>query len=136
MSILASRLVITSLLQLQLLYCALGIGYNLVSYVIAAKGGRQLSSTSPLFGAGFMLFYGLCLLTGYLQFYLPYRVLMALFLVSIGYSGVIKHFIVYGQQPDAYSSRLAWAVAIGINVYGLILNMLAAAGRFETTLMD
>ena len=132
MSMFGDHLVLTTLLTAQLLYCVLGVGYNLLSYAKAATGGRQLSSTSPIFGTVFMLLYGLCLLFGYLEIYVLYRVLMSIFVVLVGYSGIIKHIMVYNQQPDAYSSQLAWATAIGINGYGLLLNVLAATGRFQT----
>lgn len=131
MSILANRVVISSLLKLQLAYCALGFGYNVVSYLKTATGGQPLASTSPVVGGVFMLIYGLCLLSGFRGSFMLYRVLMAFFLVTVGYSGIIKHFIVYGQQPDAYSSQLAWAAAIGINLFGFALNLLAVSGRFE-----
>jgi len=58
MNILTEKVVISSLLKLQLFYCALGVGYNVVSYVKAATGGQPLSSTSPIIGAVFMLIYG------------------------------------------------------------------------------
>ena len=131
MNILTEKVVISSLLKLQLFYCALGVGYNVVSYVKAATGGQPLSSTSPIIGAVFMLIYGLCLFAGYREYFTLYRVLMAFFLVTVGYSGIIKHFIVYSQQPDAYSSQLARAAAIGINLFGFFLNLLAVVGRFE-----
>ena len=126
------KLAISSLLKLQLLYCVLGVGYNVVSYIKAATGAKALASTPPVTGALFMLFYGVCLLPGYKGMFKFYRVLMALFVVVTGYGGIIKHFIVYSQQPDAYSSVLAWASAIGINVFGALLNLMALAGWFES----
>jgi hypothetical protein len=132
MGLLKNKMTISSLLKLQLLYCVFGVGYNIVSYVLAATGSQPLSSTSPMVGAAFMTFYGLCLLTGYKGLYKTYRILMVFFLFAIGYNGIIKHFIVYSQQPGAYSSQLAWATAIGSNAFGFILNLLAVAGRFET----
>ncbi len=132
MSILVKKVAISSLLKLQLLYCILGVGYNVVSYIMAATSGRQLSSTSPAVGAAFMSFYGLCLITGYKGLNKAYRLLMVFFLVFTGYGGIIKHFIVYAQQPDAYSSQMAWASAIGINIFGFLLNLLAAAGRYDS----
>ena len=132
MHFLAKKMVLSSLLRLQLIYCGLGVGYNLVSYIKAATGGKPLASTSPVVGTAFMLFYGLCLLPGYRGAHKLYRILMALFVLVTGYGGIIKHFIVYAQQPDAYSSQLAWVAAIGINVFGTLLNLLAVAGRFES----
>ncbi|MBW1644497.1 MAG: hypothetical protein JRJ76_16845 [Deltaproteobacteria bacterium] len=131
MNILQKKIMLSTLLKLQLFYCFLGIGYNIVSYILAMSGGRQLSSTSPVIGTIFMSVYGLCLMAGYKGFYKTYRLLMLFFLVSSGYGGVIKHFIVYSQQPEAYASFSAWISAIGINFFGFLLNLMAVAGRFE-----
>lgn len=126
------KFALSSLLKLQLLYCALGVGYNVVSYIRAATGARALAATPPVTGAIFMLVYGLCLFTGYKGMYKVYRALMAFFVIVTGYSGIIKHFIVYAQQPDAYSSQLAWASAIGINIFGALLNLAAVVGWFDS----
>jgi len=126
------NLAISSLLKLQFLYCMFGVGYNVVSYILAATGNQPLSSTSPVVGTVFMSLYGLSLITAYKGLYKTYRILMAFFILTIGYGGIVKHFIVYAQQPDAYSSQLAWALAIGSNAFGFLLNLLAVAGRFET----
>lgn len=126
------RITISVLLRLQVVYCALGIGYNVISYIRMVGGGKALASTNPVTGAVFMLVYGLCLLPGYRGLYRFYRVLMALFVLFTGYGGIIKHFIVHAQHPQAYSSQLAWALAIGINVFGTLLNLMAVAGWFQT----
>lgn len=67
--------------------------------------------------------------TGYLK---TYRLLMFFFLVASGYGGIVKHFIIYTQDPTIYASFLAWISAIGINVFGFLLNLLAVAGKFES----
>ena len=126
------KISLRALLKLQLFYCVLGIAYNVVSYLRLISGSQPLSSTSPLIGFAFMLFYGICLVSGFRQFLKTYRWLMAFFLISIGYSGIIKHFIVYAQQPETYSSQLAWSLAIGINLFGFLLNALAVSGMFKT----
>ncbi len=131
MSVLFQKIAFSSLLKLQLLYFVLGLGYNVISYIKAATGGKPLASTSPVTGAIFMVVYALILLAGYNGFHRVYRGLLVLILISGGYSGIIKHFIVYAQQPDAYSSQLAWIVAITINIFGAVLNLLAVAGLFE-----
>ncbi len=120
------------MLKLQLFYCCLGMGYNLVSYVKVASGGRQLSSTSPITGAIFMGAYGVILLVGYKGLCRAYQGLMAIMLLMIFYNGIIHHFIVYAQNPDVYASWLSCAMAITINFFGSILNLLAAIGHFES----
>jgi len=125
------KVALTTLLRLQVFYCVLGIGYNVISYIRIAGGGKALAATSPLTGGVFMVVYGLCLLPGFMGFNGIYRLLMALFIVITGYGGIIKHFIVYAQQPEAYASWLACALAIGINGFGTLLNLLAAVGGFR-----
>jgi hypothetical protein len=122
---------LSTLLKLQLIYSLLGIGYNVVSHLVTLYGGQPLSATAPLTGGLFMAFYGLCLITGYKNLQKPYRILMFLFVIIIGYSGFVKHFIIYAQQPEAYASFSAWLFAVGINLLGLILNLTAATGRYE-----
>ncbi len=85
----------------------LGIGYNIVSYYLIMSGGRPLSSNSPIIGSLCMAAYGLCLISGQKGFYKTYRLLMALFLILFGYAGIVKHFIIYAQQPEAYASYTA-----------------------------
>lgn len=97
MGILQKKIRLSTLLKLQIFYCVLGIGYNVVSYYLIMSGGRALSSNSPVVGAISMVTYGLCLLSGQKGFYKTYRLLMA----------------------------------IGSNAFGLVLNFVAVAGRFE-----
>lgn len=126
---LMDKLTRTTLIKLQLFYFTMGFGYNLVSYFKTAAGGKALAFTDPVSGGVFMLIYGLCILPG-LRFFKTYRVLMALFVLIVGYNGIIKHFIVYSQQPEAYSSLMAWTLAVSINIYGTIINLAAAAGWY------
>lgn len=124
---------LSTLLKAQLVYALAGVGYNMVSYLVVLSGGQQLSTTSPLTGGLFMTFYGICLITGYRNMEKLYRILMLIFVIVIGYSGFIKHFILYVQQPGIYSSFIAWFAAVGINFVGLILNLTAASGRYTCT---
>jgi len=119
------------LLLLQIIYAVLGIGYNVVSHLVAAGGGKALSSTAPLVGGLSLGVYALCLLPGFLGLITPYRVLMGLAILVFGYGGIIKHLMNYPDGLAQYASMTAYVIAIGINVYGLALNILAAAGRFE-----
>lgn len=125
------KFVLSYLLKLQFFYFVLGFGYNVVSYIKAAGGGKALAPTNPVTGGIFMALYGICLLSGYRGLLKLYRVLMAFFILITGYGGIIKHFLVYSQQPGAYSSQLAWVSAIGINAFGTLLNLAAVVGWFE-----
>lgn len=122
---------LTKLLKFQCVYSMMGILYNIVSYIIVVSGGQQLSTTNPLLGACSMAVYGIMLLTGYFGHIGLYRILMFIAIVGFGYGGIIIHFIKYFQQPSLYGSFIAWVLAVGINVFVLYLNILAAAGKFE-----
>lgn len=119
------------LLTLQILYAALGVGYNVVSHFVTAGGGKALSSTAPLVGGLSLGIYALCLLPGFLGKITPYRILMGLAILVFGYGGIIKHLLNYPDGLAQYASMTAYVVAVAINVYGLALNILAAAGRFK-----
>lgn len=131
MALLEKKIPLSMLLKLQLFYCFLGVGYNVISYLLVLFEGRRLSANAPMTGGVFMLFYGLCLITGYKQLLKPYRIIMSLFVVVIGYTGFIVHFLLYLRQPAVYHSLLAFLAAVAINFFGLILNFLAGIGRFE-----
>ena len=47
------------------------------------------------------------------------------------YKRQVKHLLNYPDGLGIYSSMTAYVLAIGINVFGLALNALAAAGRFD-----
>jgi len=124
---------LTTLLQLQLLYCILGIGYNMVSYLRSKRGLKQLSKTSPVGGALFMSLYGLLLISGFAGLHGTYLIIMGLCLVVYGYGGVVKHIINYPRHPEDYASRAAWLSAIGVNLFGFLLNLVAVSGQFRIT---
>ena len=119
------------LLSLQVVYSLMGIGYNVVSYYQVSSGGQQLSSTDPLTGGLVMLCYGLFLIPGFLRSVKIYRLLMLVAIIGIGYGGVVKHVINFFQDLSLYSSTVAWAFALGINLFGIVLNIIAAAGLYQ-----
>lgn len=118
------------LLKLQVLYLALGLGYNLISLIFYYSVGKALSDTSPLLGAVSLLIYGLFLLVGFLGKQQAYRLLMLVALMVLGYGGVVSHILNYSNL-ELYYSAAAWLSAILINLYGAVLNLLAVTGRFK-----
>jgi hypothetical protein len=127
-----SGLSLNLLLILQAVYCLAGIGYNVISLILSRTGGTPLSATNPVTGMIVMAVYGGCLVVGALRYVRIYRVLMALSLLVFGYGGVIVHVMNFAaDRTFLYSSMTAWAVAIGINVFGLVLNLVAALGFFS-----
>ncbi len=120
-----------TLLTAQCFYAILGIGYNVLSFLSVSSGGQAFSATAPLTGGLTMLLYGLCLLPGFLGYTGVYRALMGLAILVFGYGGIIKHLLNYPGGLDAYSSMTAYILAIGINVFGLVLNVIAVSGKFR-----
>jgi hypothetical protein len=55
---------------------------------------------------------------------------MGLWVFVFGYGGVLKHLL-NASSMDAYYSPVAWTMAIGINAFGLILNVIGAFGLFR-----
>lgn len=119
------------LLTLQLVYLILGIGYNAVSYGAVAMGKPRLSTTEPVTGAISMAIYGLFLIPGALRWIKTYRVLMVIAVLVFGYGGVVKHIINLINDPSLYSSIYAWGAAVAINLFGLVMNVIAAGGWFK-----
>ncbi len=120
-----------NLLALQLAYFLAGMAYNVWSYVLLSSGGAPLAPTAPLMGGASMIVYALFLLPGVLRRITLYRVLMAVAILVMGYGGVVKHVINFFGKLSLYHSTTAWAFALGINLFGLVLNIMAAAGSFD-----
>ena len=120
-----------TLLLAQIFYLVLGAGYNVVSMIIAAMGGVPLSATNPGVGLVSMLAFGILLIPAFLGRIGIYRALMILAIAVYGYGGIYLHVAnVMAGGMHMYSSSLALVLAIGINVFGLILNIIAVAGWF------
>ena len=130
MNLITLKFSLSLLLSLQLLYCLLGVGFNIASYLRTLFGNRQLTSNSPIVGSMILMIYGTFLVAGYKEYYLVYQMLMVLALFFFGYFGIVRHFTQYSRSPELYASKLSCWLAIAINIYGLLLNLLAAAGRF------
>jgi hypothetical protein len=119
------------LLKLQIAYMALGILYNLVSLYVMSTGKPALTATQPAMGILSMAVYGLFLIPGFMRKLTVYRILMVVAILVIGYGGIVVHFINIFTQPQIYQSILAWAIAVGINIFGLVLNLIAALGKYK-----
>jgi hypothetical protein len=122
---------LTTLLKLQVLYVILGIGYNCLSLYFTATGKPALAPTQPVLGLVSMVVYALFLIPGYMRKLLIYRILMGVAILVMGYGGVVTHIINIFTQPQLYSSIVAWAGAVGINIFGLVLNIIAVLGKYK-----
>ena len=117
------------LLRLQLVYVAMGTGFNVVSLLVGILGAEPLTSTKPYLGLIAMLVYASFLLAAYKERLLFYRVLMGCSLLLFGHSGIYVHIVQLYQQPELYYSTSVALAAIAINAFGWMLNLLAALGH-------
>jgi hypothetical protein len=122
---------LTTLLLLQVIYFILGILYNALSLYLTTIGNAPLAPTQPVLGTISMITYALFLIPGYLRKITLYRILMGVAILVIGYGGVVTHIINIFTQPQVYSSIVSWAAAVGINLFGLVLNVIAVSGKFK-----
>jgi multisubunit Na+/H+ antiporter MnhB subunit len=122
---------LSTLLRLQVIYFILGILYNGVSLFLMSQGQPGLAPTQPVMGTISMIIYALFLIPGYLRKITLYRILMGVAIIVIGYGGVVTHIINIFTQPQLYSSIISWALAVGINLFGLVLNIIAVSGKFK-----
>ena len=72
---------------------------------------------------------GLFVAAGLLENLALYRVVMVVAVVLAGYGGVVAHLVSIGHL-ELYQSVWTWAGAIGVNSFGLALNLMAAFGWF------
>jgi hypothetical protein len=121
---------LSRLLKYQLAYAVAGISYNIVSLIMFYTSGRTLSTTSPYLGMTTLLVYAVCLLFGHFGYHAVYRTLMLVSIIGFGYAGIYLHLLNISSL-HLYYSFTAWFLAVGINVAGLPLNILALAGKYS-----
>lgn len=119
------------LLRLQVVYYFLGMLFNLVSIYYVETGQPQLTPNEPKAAAVFMTIYACFLISGFVKWIGVYRILMVVSVVLMGYGGVFNHINHIQNTPELYASFTAGLIGIGINIYGLILNIIAAAKKFH-----
>ncbi len=120
------------LLMQQMAYCFTGIMYNVGSMLAQRNGQAAWASTDAVMGVVGVALYGLFLSSGLMKNPTLYRVLMGVSVILLGYGGVIVHLLNIGHL-ELYQSVWTWAAAIGINGCGVVLNLMAAFGRFART---
>ena len=59
-----------------------------------------------------------------------YRILMGISILVLVGGGIVVHLVNMLYRPEAYPSLIAWMLAVLINVFGLVLNLMAATGKF------
>jgi len=120
------------LIQLQLLYYALGMVFNFVSMYTISQANQQLTPNDPYIGCLVMTIYATFLLPGLKQKVKTYRILMVIAALLLGYGGVYHHIEIYQSSPELFCCTAAAIIGPGINVFGLIVNLIAVSGYFRT----
>ncbi len=122
-----------TLLRLQLGYYALGMLFNVGSLYSVSNGHQQWTPNAPIPAAMFMTLYATFLISGFFKKVTIYRVLMGIAVLLMGYGGVVKHIGLMQESPELYCCTAAMIIGPGINVFGLILNLIGASGKFKLT---
>jgi hypothetical protein len=126
-----TRLKLSYLLRLQIVYAAIALVFNATSVITFTIYGRLLTPTDPLLGSLVLVIYSSVIWLGYRQFITLYRIFMAFSVLIFGYGGVGVHLVQLIYSPDGYFSALSGILAICINMAGLILNCIAALGLYS-----
>ncbi|GGE98881.1 hypothetical protein H1W37_18225 [Stappia taiwanensis] len=120
------------LVRLQWVFAALAVGFLIASAARAAIVGAPLSAANIPASIGLFVLYAASL-------FLPragrlgwYRLAMIPALVFFGGGGVIANVLRYAENGlESYASVTAFVIAVGINAFGTILNLIAALGLFR-----
>jgi hypothetical protein len=123
---------LTTLLVLQGVYAAMSLAFLFASGWSVWTTGEPLSAAPVIPSIVMFLVYSGCLLLPRFGKIRWYRVAMAIAIVPFGIGGVLMNILNYAQHGlRDYSSFAIWLIAVGINSYGTIWNIVAALGMFE-----
>ena len=125
-------LTLNRLVLLQIIYCAMGLLYNVASLMDLRNGDAAWAPTDAVFGVVGMTTYLLFVATAMLEHKVVYRLLMAIAVVLLGYNGVLKHLFNFGDL-HLYHSVWTWISAILVNSSGTLLALVGACGLFQNS---
>lgn len=122
-----------TLLWLQIVYFVLAQAFNVANLCLTILGISPISTPQILIVLGIISFvvYALFLIPGYLRKILLYRILIGIFTLITIWAAVTNTINIFTQPPN-FSSYAARSVAMGINLYGLVVNGIAVLGKFKT----
>jgi hypothetical protein len=123
----SDQFVLDIVLRLQSIYAIAGLTFNALSALRIRCGLKPLSPTNPMVGCVAMFAYSATLLLGFRFYFNFYSVTMIMWALMIGQSGFYSHLDnrVVGNMKG-YASATAWSAAVGINLYGIALNIAGA----------
>ena len=111
---------------LELIWVAMGLSYNAVSYQRFTDGSAPLAPTDPVSGAVFMVLSGVLIVAGMRGWKLTYKFGILPLTILLIYSGLLLHLAAFASDRGlpTYSSFAAWLFAVLINVYGIVVMVL------------
>ena len=125
-------LTLNRLILFQITYCAAGLLYNVASLLALRVGDAAWAPTDAVFGVVGMTTYLLFVATAILKQTVIYRFLMAIAVLLMGYNGVLKHVLNFGDL-HLYQSIWTWLLAILVNSFGTALALIGACGLFQSS---
>ena len=105
--------------------------FNAGSWYSLSNGAQQWTPNEPIASAMFMTLYATFLIPGFLKKETIYRILMGIAVLLMGYGGVVKHIGLIQDTPELYCCTTAMIIGPSINVFGLVLNLMGASGRYK-----
>ncbi|MDW4498057.1 hypothetical protein R5H30_08715 [Sulfitobacter sp. D35] len=121
---------LAKLLRLQWLFAALAFGFLIASGLTALIAGAPLSAAPVAASLVMFTLYATSLKLPGMGRVGWYRLAMIPAIVVFGGGGVIANVVQNGL--DDYASVPVFVVAVGINLYGTILNIIVALGLYRT----
>jgi hypothetical protein len=123
---------LSRLLFLQLSFALIAVSYLILSAYRLQVTGQALSAAPALPAITLFVFYCGCLLLPRIGMIKAYRFSMFLAIVLFGGIGVIGNVMRYMDSGlEKYATFSAFAIAVAINGYGTVFNIIAALGLFK-----
>jgi hypothetical protein len=128
---------LSRLLALQVSFAIIAVGYLLLSAYQLQVTGQALSAAPALPAISLFVVYCSSLWLPRLGMIKGYRLVMLVAIVVFGGMGVIGNILRYlGSGLEQYSTLLAFIIAVAINGYGTVLNIIAALGLFKNPSLE
>ncbi len=120
------------LIRLQIAYAVMALVFLLFSGGYAYTTGEPISAAPILPSIIMFLIYSGCLLLPRFGRVGWYRIAMAIAIIPFGIGGVVMNIMNYLQNGlRDYSSLEIFLIAVGINAFGTLWNIIAAIGLFK-----
>ncbi|RLA26409.1 MAG: hypothetical protein DRR11_19860 [Gammaproteobacteria bacterium] len=123
---------LSRLLGFQSAFAALSLAYLLYSAYLLRTVGEALSAAPLLPSILLFVAYGACLFLPRIGSIRAYRTSMVFAVLLFGGGGVVGNVVRYlGSGLESYADFGAWALAVAINTFGTVWNIVAALGLFD-----